>query len=236
MRGQPRPFTFSAHDVSPGDQAAGFTYAIDWDGDGIVDQTVAGGGSLTLDHIFTTTGNYVVMVTAKDQDNLVSNPVSQAVAISAVALQDDPLYPGKKSLVVGGTTGDDKILFEAAAKGAVKVKINGALQGVFAPTGRLIAYGQAGNDDIQVAGAITLPAWLYGDAGNDRLKGGGGDDVLMGGAGDDFLVGGKGHDLLIGGPGKDRLVRDRKDILIDGIRFHDAHDAALWEEVQQWIN
>ena len=66
------------------------------------------------------------------------------------------------------------------------------------PTGRLIVYGLGGNDDIQAAGGITLPLWLYGGEGSDRLKGGGANNVLIGGAGDDLLVGGGDRDILIG--------------------------------------
>ena len=85
------------------------------------------------------------------------------------------------------------------------------------PTGRLVAHGGDGDDDIQVAGGIALPAWLYGEGGNDRLKGGAGHDVLLGGDGDDMLVGGGGRDLLIGGTGADRIVGNQDDdILIAG--------------------
>src|SRR5262249_46307679 len=78
--------------------------------------------------------------------------------------------------------------------------------GTYSPTGSLTVCAQAGNDDVQVAGGVTLPAWLYGGAGNDRLKGGGGDDVLLGGDGDDLLLGGQGCDLLFAGAGADRVV------------------------------
>ena len=71
--------------------------------------------------------------------------------------------------------------------------------GSFKPTGRIVAYGQAGDDDIQVAGAIRQQVWLYGDAGNDRLNAGNGGSLLIGGAGNDQLIGGGGRDVMIGG-------------------------------------
>src|SRR5207247_2156548 len=71
----------------------------------------------------------------------------------------------------------------------VKVLINGKSQGTFSPVNRIVAFGQAGNDNIQVAGGIKVSAWLYGGAGNDPLPGGGGHDVLTGRDWDAPLVG-----------------------------------------------
>src|SRR5262249_27917431 len=140
------------------------------------------------------------------------------VTIVAVALQDDPCNPGKTALVAGGTTGNDTIAFDPVGNGGdIQVTINGVSQGVYHPTGRIIAFGQAGNDNIQVAGSIGNPAWLYGDAGNDQLQGGAGFNVLLGGDGDDVLTGGSGRNLLIGGNGSDRLIGNGgDDILIGG--------------------
>src|SRR5262249_51417591 len=90
--------------------------------------------------------------------------------------QADALDSSARTLIVTGTPGNDKILFNpGASRGStMKVMVNDVAPGTFSPTGRLIAYGGAGDDDIQVASGITLPAWLYGGDGNDRLKGGGG--------------------------------------------------------------
>ena len=158
------------------------------------------------------------------------------MTITAVGLQVDSCDPTKTVLVVGGTTGNDSILFSPVGNsGSIEVTINGVSQGIFVPTGRVVAFGQAGNDDIQVAGSITNSAWLFGGAGNDRLKGGAGNDVLIGGDGDDLIVGGDGRDLLIGGFGADRLVGNAADdILIAGTTAHDANDAALCAIMREW--
>ena len=58
----------------------------------------------------------------------------------------------------------------------VEVWLNGHSLGVFQPTGRVVVFGQAGNDDIEVAGSIATKALLQGDAGNDRLSAGSGRD------------------------------------------------------------
>src|SRR5439155_1704939 len=78
---------------------------------------------------------------------------TQVVTILAVQLQADPCIPGQTALVVGGTTGNDTIIVNSAQQG-VTVKINGATLGTFQPTGRIVVYAQAGDDDIQVAGGI----------------------------------------------------------------------------------
>src|SRR5262249_45991333 len=138
--------------------------------------------------------------------------------ITAVALQTDPTDPTKTALAVGGTTGNDTIVFNpGGGSGTVQVVINGVSQGTYSPTGHLLAYGQAGDDTIQVAGSITLPTLLFGGDGNDTLKGGNGNNILVGGAGTDSLTGGRGRDLLIGGAGADTLTGNGgDDILIAG--------------------
>ena len=50
--GVPHTFTLTAADPSAADQAAGFSFAIDWDGDGVTDQTVTGPSGITVAHAF----------------------------------------------------------------------------------------------------------------------------------------------------------------------------------------
>jgi Ca2+-binding RTX toxin-like protein len=115
------------------------------------------------------------------------------------------------------------------------VSINGIVQGTFTPTGRIIAFGQAGDDDIQVAGGVGQQAMLFGDAGNDRLKAGNGNSVLVGGSGDDVLIGGLGRNILIGGTGSDNLNGGPgDDILIGGSTTYDSNLAALAAILDEW--
>src|SRR4029079_11841481 len=117
----------------------------------------------------------------------------------------------------------------------VKVLMNGKSQGNFAPTSRVVVYGQDGNDNIQVAGGVRLPAWLYGGNGNDRLKGGKGNDFLFGGAGNDNLLGGQGNDLLVGDVGADRLIGEAgNDILAAGSLSQTLTDSAIKSLVDTW--
>src|SRR5262245_43942197 len=53
VRGQTLSFTLGATDPSTVDTTAGFTFNIDWNGDGTVDQTVTGPSGTVVTHTFT---------------------------------------------------------------------------------------------------------------------------------------------------------------------------------------
>lgn len=209
------------------------TYAWDLDNDGQYDD--ATGMNPTFSAVGLPMGDYTVGLRVTDSGNL-SATASTVIHVTAVSLLPDPCDPNTTALFVGGTTADDTIVFHPNGNnGDITVSLNGTNLGTYHPTGRLVAYGQAGNDDIQVAGSISLPAWLYGDAGNDRLKGGSGNNVLMGGVGDDLLVGGSGRDLIIGGAGADRIVGNASDdILIAGLTAFDTSHSALCAIMDEW--
>ena len=66
-----------------------------------------------------------------------------------------------------------------------------------------LLYGNGGDDVIK---GKTGNDELYGDGGDDVLRGGRGNDVLSGGPDDDELIGGKGDDTYTGGPDADSFV------------------------------
>jgi Ca2+-binding RTX toxin-like protein len=123
-------------------------------------------------------------------------------------------------LVIGGLAGvNNQILLLPASSGtkfvppgvsmvvnepAMRVNYHGSDMGAFVAS-RVVIYGQAGNDLIQVDAGITTNAQLFGQAGNDTLVGGSGHDILVGNSGDDILYGFNGRDLLFGGLGRDFL-------------------------------
>jgi hypothetical protein len=241
VRGQPRLFTFTASDPSPVDQAASFTFVINW-GDGSAQQTVAGvPASLQVSHVFVGTGSYTVKVWATDKDGGQSpSPGSGVIVISAVEMQGT-------TLVVGGTLAKDTIVLKPSdASGNLSVTINGTGMGIFQPAGQILIYAQAGDDTVQLQSAkirgktvyITVPAVLYGGDGNDTLDASGStaNNVLLGEAGNDSLQGGSGRDLLIGGLGADTLRGgDDEDIVIGGTTDFDNNNlTALNALMAEW--
>ena len=66
--------------------------------------------------------------------------------------------------------------------------------------------GFTGNDTLD-ASAATAAIQLFGDRGNDLLRGGSGDDTLSGGPGNDTFFGGAGDDLI--------LITDTGDVVVD---------------------
>jgi Ca2+-binding RTX toxin-like protein len=236
--GQPRDLALRARDVAA-DQAAGFTYAIDWGDNGPVQfvAPTAGNGAVTgVNHIYPTAGIYSVRVTATDQDGASSAPVTHTIQVKEAGLQADPLKPSKTALVVGGTPGNDQIVLKAsAASGRVRAFLNGVNLGAFLPTARVIAFGQGGDDVIQVIGSLKLPAELYGGDGNDQLTGSKGNDLLAGGDGDDTLVGLTKHDLLLGGLGADHMEgQGGNDLVIGDGTAYDASPTWLRDLWIEW--
>jgi len=94
------------------------------------------------------------------------------------------------------------------------VTINDVVSIVPKPSGRIIVTGGDGNDKLQIVVAVNNIAWLYGDAGNDRLVAGSGGGLLIGGDGNDNLTGGAGRDVLIGGQGADTLLGNSADDIL----------------------
>jgi len=157
------------------------------------------------------------------------------LVLSGAALFPDPVNPALTDLVVSGTAASDSILFVPGVGGTVSAYLNGVLLGNFAPTGRIVAYGQAGNDFICVSPLITLPAFLYGGPGNNILVAGGGNSVLVGGTGNDTLRSGRGRNILIGGAGSNSLNGIFGDnIEIGGYTDYDNNDIALANLLAEW--
>jgi ELWxxDGT repeat protein len=148
----------------------------------------------------------------------------------------DESNPNLRTLTVIGTPDDDVISFNSgSASGVIQAAISGVPTGSFMPTGRLIAYGEDGNDQMSIDESIALTAILDGGEGNDDLSGGAGDDLLLGGTGSDWLSGAAGNDFLAGGQGADRIVGSAgHDVLVAGeVASHLTHNDLLLI-AQQW--
>jgi PKD repeat protein len=208
--------TFAGTVADPG-TADGETIAWNY-GDGTT-QTFASTAANAMNptHAYVAAGTYTATMTVTDSGGL-STTSTQSVSVVGAEVAADPFSAGKTALLVGGTTGSDSIKFYSETGGRVKVTLDGASIGLFAPTGHIVVEGVgSGSDTISIDAAIKLPAVLYGNAGTDSLYGGGGNNILIAGTGNDSLFAGPGADILIGGNGKDTLTGGAgNDLLVGG--------------------
>jgi hypothetical protein len=245
LRSQTLTFTLGATSGLPAGTV--FTYAIDWNGDGVVDQTVTGPSGTTVDHSYATSGTYTVGVTATvhiGAEDFTSYAAHQSVTVFAVTatVQADPGDASRSALVVEGTADAESLVLSPGAAGAIALSVNGRSVGSFsAPGGAVFAHllvrGNGGADTIRLAGNLSVPALLFGGDGNDTLDASGStaNNVLVGGAGNETLIGGSGRDLLIGGLGADVLrAGSGGAILIGGPTDSDANVPALLALMKEW--
>jgi serralysin len=76
--------------------------------------------------------------------------------------------------------------------------------------GGVTAFGGDGNDQfLGHSASASARLVLYGEAGDDKVIGGGAGDYLNGGSNNDTLDGNSGNDILIGGTGDDVLTGGR---------------------------
>ncbi len=248
---QPRTFTLTATDPNAIDQAGNFTFTIDWDGNGQLDQVVVGPSGTQVTTSFSTLGDADIRVSATDARGVTGPESQSSISIARQELQSDPLLPGVFNLAFGGTAGNDQVLFSETGFETVTlttVVLNGVLQNtieVFAGvSGRVVAYAGPGDDSI--VGLFLENIGIDADGGGDQdvLLGGNADDVIIGGDGDDSLVGGDGddtlwadsvdgsegatgNDLVYGGDGDDLIVGDGSEGGDDSLYGNDGNDTIL---------
>lgn len=222
VRGEPLTFTLLA--TTGGVASGDYTFEIDWNNDGLYDQTVVGPSGTTVTRIFPYDGSNTATVIATDDVGQSSAPSSRPFTVRAWEIRGN-------DLVWGGTPGIDAFNFTPglvlvrALNNAIYISFQLNRVGIY--NGKLIVYGQGGadllfadvlfnrvefhggdGDDVLVGGRGS--DWLDGGEGNDILFGGtleaDGNDTLLGGSGDDLLVGHWGADSLRGGMGKDLII------------------------------
>jgi len=236
-RGETVTYTLTATDPSPIDQAGLFTFEIDWDGNGSVDETVANVVSgTTVQRTFPTVAANNIQVRATDKDAATGSFGQTAITVSPHVLRDDGF--GNIDLIWGGTplldavfvlgSGPSLLLFVQFENFAQVNRTDFIGAGV---TGKIIMYGYDFVDVLAGEFAIGNVLELYGGDGDDvlvggflgdELFGGNGNDLILGGtqgidvgdqifggAGNDTLFGHRGADTLDGGSGEDLLVSDR---------------------------
>lgn len=196
---------------------------------------IASGTGPTLNFTPPRTGSYTVSLSVTDDDGA-SSTASQTVRVTRVGIGYGCADP--TALLVVGTAGADTIRVEPkGTAGDVKVLLNGVNKGSFpaASFTSIVLEGLGGGDVLKVASGISKPAFLFGGAGNDQLRGGAGPSVLVGAYGQDVLNGGTGRNVLIGGFQADRLIGlGEEDVLIAGNVTFEANGAALAAVLAEW--
>ena len=176
----------SASDASPADQAATFTYTVDW-GDGSPLQTVEGLSQGTVvTHGYPQGAVQRVAIFVADQDGDASQTFHEAV--------------------VWGTHKHDQIEASSHGSDQIRIRIGGrtVTQIRSQEVDRLVVFGLGGSDWVYAA-SLSVPVELDGGSGNDSLYGGQRGDILRGGVGNDVIIGGRGDDVLEGQAGNDFL-------------------------------
>jgi autotransporter-associated beta strand protein/VCBS repeat-containing protein len=190
--------------------------------------TIAASGSFTYQPNSTFSGTDYFTYTISDGDGGTSS-ATVTITVSAAAGGTISTIPdtclGGTALLVVATGADDQIHIANASDTTLSITINGVTTVAPKPTGRVIVFAGAGNDDVQVNGSVANAVWLYGETGNDRLNAGNVSpfaNLLIGGSGNDDLTGGAGRDVMIGGQGADKLIGNASDdILVAGYTIYD---------------
>jgi len=168
--------------------------------------------------------SFTVQVTDDD-----GNQETQVISLEVIPVYVD----ADGNLVAIGSGTPDRIVFSAAGSGQVITRLNNVFYGPNSVSGRIIAYGNAGNDRISVNTCTETE--IHGGTGNDQIRGGscndtvfgeegrdvillgsgdnwadggGGNDLITARGGSDTIRGGGGNDSLYGGPGRDYLYGD----------------------------
>lgn len=261
VRGELRSFTFSAVNPVAAEQNDPITYCIDWDGNGTVDETIAGtAAGVAVQHSFASAGTTNVKVFAYDNDRVAGPTLTYPVTTDAFQLRPNVGNGSLTDLVYGGTPGLDAVFFFIAAgpPGSVTVFMqfdNTALINtqtvVNGVTGKVIASGYGGGDALVGEFLLSQGVEFYGGDGDDVLVGGFGADLLDGGLGADILLGGtqasdgadtllggEGRDLLWGHLGADSLVGDAGDDLLLGnqVTFGPQLPQAVFAIQAEWLS
>jgi Ca2+-binding RTX toxin-like protein len=153
---------------------------------------------------------------------------SNDVMVGQIMLTTDPDDDAHTALFVGGSNGNDIIQVQRGSTASkIRVVINGVIKGEYDANnlGRIIVYGNSGNDNITIntdLGPVT--ALVYGGDGNDTITGGAGNNLLDGGDGNDVITGGSGNDMIFGGGGADSATGGSGDDALVGGTFMSSGD------------
>jgi hypothetical protein len=143
-------------------------------------------------------------ITAKDASGNSATLSSTLVPTqNLITTITDPQLAGKKSVLVVGTSTADVMSITGSGTN-YRVVMNGRTVNLTGVTGRIMAFGLAGNDSIDMP-SVAIATISYGGDGNDIIRAGSAADWIFGENGSDLLAGGLGIDQLNGGADSDLL-------------------------------
>ncbi|MDX1927467.1 MAG: PKD domain-containing protein, partial [Pirellulaceae bacterium] len=204
VTGQTRSYNLTAIDPSSVDQAADFTYLINW-GDGSPIETIVGQHALVAAHVYATLGNYVIAVQATDKDGG-SRTATRGVTIRTSELQGT-------TMAVGGTAANDAYTISRNADGTTRVQRGTLVLPSFVmPAGGINVFGFTGTDTLLINGTGDIESFeisqdvvlwntsrIQGNSIESRtVNGQGGNDSFLYLSGSATIDGGAGSDALIG--------------------------------------
>jgi len=187
-------------------------------GDGVSDATIKFTGTLAQTNAALKSATFITATDTPAASTVnVSTQRGAFVARGAVSLPldvtgrvvrvADPALAGKFSIVVQGTESADTLLVTAigASTSSYTVNLNGVSTTLTGITGRIVAFGLGGDDDMDLSGA-RVSVRADGGEGSDGILGGRLADTLFGGNGADLIAGGLGADSINGGAGNDIVI------------------------------
>jgi Ca2+-binding RTX toxin-like protein len=111
--------------------------------------------------------------------------------------------------VVGGSKSNDKVEIDPA--GSAGVKVEATLDGVHSTRTfgqaftAIVLVGGSGNDNMQLAGSLTIPTAISAVDGNDHVELGNGANTVTLGNGNDHVQAGDGTNTVTLGSGNDHV-------------------------------
>lgn len=192
---------------TPADLAQSFTYLIDWEGDGIYEQSVTGSNSTNVSHAFPTIGTRTVRVKAIDAEGAVGSDFTFQVNMP------EPYSISNNTLYWYLSDGDDIVSAISVSANSFLINetmINGQAVNNFylfnSPIHAISLEGQNGNDIISIANLTGVAASVLGGDGDDTITGSTNDEMIDGGEGNDTINVSGGSNTIDGSEGNDRIV------------------------------
>lgn len=170
VAGQTVTLNFGATDPGPADQAAGFVYQIDWDGDGTWDETISrtpgNASGLVRTHVYgavATTTNYSIRVSATDKDGgqsesvipVTVEPASGSTTLPTTALELQTILDGSLATdpVSGLPAATFAVTTAAAANGLISLAQEQTLPVAIVLNGAGV---QAEDVTVQIPSGVTV--------------------------------------------------------------------------------